>query len=68
MIKYFKKILSSNYETGCIIWGKTPPKFTISSKKGNFFEKLYQDLLGVARMLHHKNAPRVDCELLAVQT
>ena len=49
-----KKILSTDHETqGCTILRQTPPKFTICSKKRTFFEELYQDHFGVARMLHH---------------
>ena len=36
-----------------IILRQTAPRFTICPNREIFFEKLYQDLFGVARLFHH---------------
>ena len=50
--KIRKKVLRADHETkGCIILGQTTLRFTICPQR-KIFEKLYQDHLVVARMLH----------------
>ena len=49
-----KKPLTADHEiNACIALRQTAPKFSICPQKGNFFEKLYHDLFGVAKMFHH---------------